>query len=339
MTDRSRNFFVGLTALAGVVGFAYLVFIFGEVPGWVTDTYPIRVSLNHGGGITPGSRVRLNGVDVGQVEEVRLKDNPREGVTILCQIEAQYDIPSGADVSSTAGLLGGAAQLSINTGTDGAVATEPLPRDGTGELEGVAPADFATLSQQLEESVEVQLENFGKLTEKLSALSDQYVVVGERVAAMLEERSVEDVDAGRVQANFTTMMARADARLAELEETIDQVNGIVGDEQVQDDIRQTISNARLFTEDARRLTERTDRNLDTLMRRFVAVADDLSRTLTSVDEMMEQASEGEGTLGRLMNDPALYQSLEDASGRLSDTLREAQLLIEKWKAEGLPVQF
>src|SRR5690554_5543440 len=100
MHDRKRNFFVGLTALAGVVGFVYLVFIFGEVPAWVTDSYRVTVTMDHAGGITPGSRVRLNGVDVGHVHSIELQDDPTDGVLIYCEIESAYEIPSDARVTS-----------------------------------------------------------------------------------------------------------------------------------------------------------------------------------------------------------------------------------------------
>lgn len=339
MTDRKRNFIVGLTALAGIVGFAYLVFIFGEVPAWVADTYRVTVKLDHAGGISAGSRVRLNGVDVGYVEDVRLQDDPTEGVVAYAQIESRYDIPSTATARTSAGLLGGAAQLAIVARGEPGVAVEPLPKDGSATMHGRAPADFATITEQLEQAVEEQLENFGRTTQKLAELSDQYVIVGERVADLLEERDLADVDAGRVGSNITTMLARADRRLSELRETIDAANRLMGDEQIHEDLRATLSNARLFTEDARRIAGSTEQNLDTVMRRFVAVADDLSRTLNSIDTLMQQANEGEGTLGRLVNDPALYNSLQDAANRLSDALRDAQLLIEKWRVEGLPIQF
>lgn len=341
MNEHARNFVVGLTALAGLLGFIYLVFIFGEVPAWVADTYRVTVTMDHAGGVTGGSRVRLNGVDVGYVESVRLREDAAEGVLIACQIESAYDIPSDARATAVTSLLGGGAQVAIRAERrpEVAVAAPPLPKDGSAVLHGRAPTDFATLTAEMERSVQQQLENFGRVTEKLVELSDQYILVGDRVATLLEERAVEDVDAGRVQANVTTLLARADARLAELHETIAQVNALLGDEQIHEDIRQTLANARLFSEDARRLTESTERNLDTLMRRFVAVADDLARTLDSVDGLVADARQGEGTLGRFVQDPALYNDLQDAAGRLSDVLREAQLLLEKWAAEGVPIQF
>ncbi len=49
------------------------------------------------------------------------------------------------------------------------------------------------------------------------------------------------------------------------------------------------------------------------------------------------AREGEGTIAQLLNNADLYRSLDDAAIRLERTLREAELLIGKVKAEGIPV--
>ena len=44
-------------------------------------------------------------------------------------------------------------------------------------------------------------------------------------------------------------------------------------------------------------------------------------------------------LGRLLNDPALYEDLDDAARRLDATLATLATLIEAIKAEGVKVEF
>jgi len=39
-----------------------------------------------------------------------------------------------------------------------------------------------------------------------------------------------------------------------------------------------------------------------------------------------------------MQNPDLYRSLKDASDRLNQTLEEVQLLVEKFKTEGVPLK-
>jgi hypothetical protein len=69
------------------------------------------------------------------------------------------------------------------------------------------------------------------------------------------------------------------------------------------------------------------------------VADSLSATLEDVRRLTRLASEGQGTVAQMLNNPDLYNSMTDAAQRLERALTEAQLLIEKYKAEGVPIHF
>ena len=62
-------------------------------------------------------------------------------------------------------------------------------------------------------------------------------------------------------------------------------------------------------------------------------------TLVEVRALTSRAASGGGTLGRLLNDPALYEDLDDAARRLADTLETLEILIEAVKAQGVKVEF
>ena len=50
---------------------------------------------------------------------------------------------------------------------------------------------------------------------------------------------------------------------------------------------------------------------------------------------LDLATNGQGTMGQLMNNPDLYNSLKDATTRLDKALTEFQLLAEKFRTEGV----
>ncbi|MCG8510359.1 MAG: hypothetical protein MI741_14120, partial [Rhodospirillales bacterium] len=79
--------------------------------------------------------------------------------------------------------------------------------------------------------------------------------------------------------------------------------------------------------------------VDALKKSYVKLADDLSEAVVSMQNLVNQMSEGEGTVGKLVKDPKLYDNLNDAAERLNTALDEIRLLVEKWKKEGLPIQF
>ncbi len=339
MTERTRNIVVGITALGGLAGLAVMILLFGLLPKWIEPGYGIVIELDDSSGVASGSRVRMSGVDIGSVDRVQLKTDPSKGVDLYCRIQTKYSIPEGSRVTSVAGLLGGGAQLQIES----APMTSPaLPRDGTGHLSGKASnvtRDFQKLAERIETDLHVQLSGLGKLSDRIGTLTDEYVAIGKKLNSLLEQRSIEDVDAGKVAANVTTIIARTDAGLRDLKSTVKSINDLIGDPELKSGIKDTIANAKQITGEVRQFTGDVKVKLEALTTRYVALADDMSKTLASATAMLEDARNGKGTLGKLVGDPALYNNMQDAAGRLSDALKEMKLLILKWKAEGLPVHF
>ena len=67
-------------------------------------------------------------------------------------------------------------------------------------------------------------------------------------------------------------------------------------------------------------------------------------TVNHLDELLSQfvefgkvLNDSEGSLGQFMNNPDLYRSLNSAAERLDKALTELQLLLQKFKAEGIKV--
>ncbi len=73
--------------------------------------------------------------------------------------------------------------------------------------------------------------------------------------------------------------------------------------------------------------------------RVVPAMEQFEATAMELEHLARLASEGEGTLGRLLNDPALYLSLTETAQLLDELIIEVQLLIEKIEAEGLRTIF
>ncbi len=344
MKERTRNLVVGLTAIAGLLALAYLIFIFGEMPAWTGEFYRVQFTIADASGLTEGSRIRLAGVDVGEIEQIRLHENPSLGVRMLGRIEADYEIPAGSKALAEGSLLGGAAALNIIPPPPDAppAALAPLPKTG----EGVIEARSVSITRQLSEmteglggGLEEQLENFSRVSESILKLSAEYTELGKELRGLVAVRDLAAVDAGRASPNLYTALARADKRLQELAETTRKLNALIGDEQMIENLRATVANARQFTENATELTENAGDQLQALTKRYIAVADELGQSLDSLNLLLAQARTGQGTLGKLMQDPELYNAFTDAAYQLNDALKEARLLIQKWKAEGLPVQF
>ena len=339
MNETRRNIAVGLTTLAGVLGLGALMMLFGYVPGLLREGYDVQITLPHAAGLSQGSRVSIRGYDVGEVEGLTLRP---DGIIATAHVREGIDLPEGTRAMVTPGsLIGGGAgvEFVIDEAPEGA---EMLPRDGSATIPGTAETFTAQLTNQLTAAIEGPAADFNRLTNSFEQISGEWAQVGSDVRALLEQRDLADVDSGEAVGNLSTVLARMDGRLAELEDVIASVDEVVGDPQLRRDIRQTAANAREVSDtvagsiDDVKTTLTT--SVDSLRRRYVAVADDMSGTLASLQETSNRLREGDGTAGKFINDPALYDNLNDAAQRMNTAIDDLKLLLRTWKDEGVPVE-
>jgi phospholipid/cholesterol/gamma-HCH transport system substrate-binding protein len=343
MTERSRNIIVGFTAIAGLVGFGWLIMIFGEVPRWVKNTYAVEIRIDDAQGLAAGSRVKLNGVDIGEVDKIQLPEDPTQGVNLTAHIRSSMRIPQPAEVTASTGMLGGGAMINIKPlpPKEGQKITY-LPTDGSGKLVAHFSSltnDLAAMTRRMEQQFAPQFQNLTRVSDKIVEFADTYVALGNQMKALVEQRSPADVDAGKVAGNLSTILARADQRVADLKQAVDGLNKLLGDPKLQEQLRETVANARDMTANANKLAISANDKIDQLTRKLMSAADDLSKTLSSMDGLVTDARAGKGTMGKLMQDPAMYDNFSDAAAKLGDAIKDLRLLIQKWKAEGLPVHF
>ena len=238
-------------------------------------------------GLQESSRVKLRGVEVGNVRSIELE---RDRVLVEIAVESKYAdmIPANslAEIGS-AGLLGG-VEINILQG-DAAEAIE-----AGAFFEGAIKPDM-----------------IGSLADKGTELMDGLNETVSGVNALLADNSASIT---ALVSNLESMSASVDALLAAVSGDVD---GIMGD--VKD-----------FTD---ALAENTGRiesiieNLDTFTG-DVAAADlvsQLNTTVTTLNDVLGTLEAGEGSIGQLLTDPALYTSLNEASDNLGALLEDLKL--------------
>ncbi|NBX24890.1 MAG: MCE family protein [Planctomycetes bacterium] len=76
-----------------------------------------------------------------------------------------------------------------------------------------------------------------------------------------------------------------------------------------------------------------------LTARFVSTGEQIDAVLDGLNQAIAKASTGQGTMGRLMNDPKLYNDLSESAQRLSQTLRDLQAMVQRIREEGVELRF
>jgi phospholipid/cholesterol/gamma-HCH transport system substrate-binding protein len=324
-----------------VVGLCVLLFLFGYVPAFFKQTYLMTIEMPDALRLNTGSRVKLFGIDIGEVRTIRLKEPAGSGVRVAIELRDEVLIPKGSHAEVDTDLLGGSATLNIIP----PILLDPtyptLATDGS----AVIPGELGSLAGAF-----AQLD---RLASSVENLSREWQVVGSNLNILLQQADPAEVDAGKALPTMRTVIQRVDSRLAEFRKVLDGVQRYTGSEDMYSDVTTTAENARKFSEqldslqkkadgfltETQKATTQTAADAQEMLKRYTQLANQLSESTTSLQRAIDQINEGEGTVAKLLTDPTLYDSFEATADRVSRMVDEMTLMLQKWKAEGVPVQF
>ena len=80
------------------------------------------------------------------------------------------------------------------------------------------------------------------------------------------------------------------------------------------------------------------KNVDDLTRKLLGSAEKLSSALDGINRTVTKIEAGEGSVGKFINDPKLYNTLLEASQQLSLSLKEFRQLLKQWKEKGVGIK-
>ena len=83
------------------------------------------------------------------------------------------------------------------------------------------------------------------------------------------------------------------------------------------------------------LASGTGRNIDSISTNLTKLTNNLARTTTSIDTLLERINRGQGTLGRMAADTAMYANLRDLSVALTALLTDLKEHPDKYMKPGL----
>ncbi len=347
MKEVTRNVLVGLFVLGSLAVAAILMVWFGEAPEWMgTGDWTLEVTgVREIRGIGEGTPVLLNGVEIGRVVSLDFVDReiPGHGVVICAKIKRDYSVPHGATAKIYGSMFGlGSGQ--INIVVPPGPPAPPLDRDK-------APSIHGTMASMIREFIpEDFTDSFRRTVDHIGNLAEATTPVAASLAKLLEERSVDEVAepgaaARGITANLSTLMER-------LDEMVANVNTVLGDENVQGDIRGVARDLKdasegikelvvLWQQETKRIAnttndaiERADERLTQVLSKTTEVLEHLDDAATSLAAASGQVSSGEGTVGRLLYDDRLYESAVLALQRLTEVLDRLERYTGKIEEDG-----
>jgi phospholipid/cholesterol/gamma-HCH transport system substrate-binding protein len=328
---------VGVTILVALTILGVLIFLLTGQGDIFVDNATLRTYMADSSGMATGAPVRLNGILIGNVKEIRLSDSgdPRRVVEFIMDVEERFlkEIPVDSVAGISAANLLGDKFINITKGTaqqtvrDGAE-VRSLQSQDIPELMAQSAALLGTLQtivtrvDRLLADVEAGQGNIGKF------LRDEELYQRLNAIGAEAQRLVSDIRTGKgtlsrllyddsLYQEVRAPIRRIEAILAGLEQGKGTAGLLMKDRQLYDEAQQSLTEVRQLVNalnagqgTAGKLLkdEQLYRNINTLV--------------AKIDQTLDKVNSGQGTLGQLVVNPQLYDSMTGATREINSLIKD-----------------
>ena len=276
-----------LAAIAAVIGFRFMsdIPVFKQAQEY-TSTFE-RVD-----GLGTGSQVIIRGVKVGSVNRVQLVESDSVMITMRLDLDERLPKNSIARLTSL-GLIEGKS-IVIERGD-----SDEYIEEG-GRVKGIyVDSMMEVLGERGEEIGEDLSDSFTELNQFLRQLNK---TLDDESSASLD-RTIHNVES--VTRNISDVL---DSKKEEINEAIASGSSMMG----QLDTMATTNRPKVDSLMA---------SLEYNVRELEKVRVEIESASGNLNEILEKINSGEGTLGRLVNDPSMYDNLDELSVELKELVR------------------
>lgn len=287
----SREIKTGIIVVAGIVAFIFGLSYLKSSPLFENNKTFYAVYDNVGG-LQPGTQVSINGFNVGNITNIRFKDGSGKLlVTLTVNNDFEFSENSIAELFDT-GIIGGKAVQIVPV-------FDKAPRAKSGDtLQSKIKPGITELVQQKLTPLQMKIEGAVSHADTLLMNFNQIL---------------DDPTKRRLQETITSL----NQTVKSFKGSADNLNLLLDNNKVQLD--SSLKNVSHITSNFSKLS-------DSL------VASDLGGTLaefkTTVNKLntiLAKIENGEGSMGKLVKDDALYDNLEEASKELDLLLQDFRL--------------
>lgn len=276
-----------LAAIAAVVGFRFM----SDVP-ILSQSQMVQTTFERADGLGSGSQVFVKGVKVGSVSEVHL--TPSDSVRVTMRLDMNRPLPKGTVAYLTSlGLIEGKS-IVLDLGSS----DEDVEFGGT--IEGrYVQSIMETLGSKGQELGDDLTSTFTELNiflEQLNETLDEDAqsslnetlentsAATRQISSMLEKKQ-QDID--KAITSGSSMLAQLDTLASENRPRVDSVMA----------------------------------SLEQNIRELEKVRVELEGASAELNEILQKINSGQGTIGKMVNDPSLYNNLDELTNELNELVK------------------
>ena len=311
MRRYTTEFWVGFFTLISILIAVYMVFRTGDLRLERHPGYKVHVNFPDVAGLDAGDMVRVAGVQVGRVEAIRLEENLAR---VTLSVDHRVPLYENATAQiETYGLLGN-RYVSVDPGHP----RRPRVSPG-GEIDStISSQELNVLFARLNE-VAGDLKEVTTTLRRVFGGAEGELALRE-ILTNTRELSRELVETVREnQEEFRQTMKHAALLTRQMQEMVSENRDAV--RRTLAAVPETAENVREITADARRLLNDHYEDISETLSNLRLASVQLEASLKVMEQISGKIREGEGTLGKLIQDEALYAEAQS-------TLREMRNLIE-----------
>jgi len=281
-----------------IAAFLLIAFIF--VVGDITvifrkQGYPLYISFDTAAGLEKNAMVRMRGVKVGYVKDIRLE---KSRAKVLMSIEPGIEIPRDSKATLAALGLLGEKYIEILPGEE----TGFCPPEGI--LEGTLPVSFDQMGSLLL-SIGNEVKEMGKTLRGVLGEEEFRTNIRETIQNLssftgdLKEFFGESKgDINQSLQESSKAIQKFDQRVEEISQNLNELISLL-----KETVEENRENVKINLEHIKELITKTEESLRLLI------------------ESLEKINKGEGTLGKLIREPELYQRAEEVVRDLEGVMR------------------
>src|SRR5882762_1453670 len=287
---------VGLFVLVALCVIASAIFYITGA-GFLGPKYRLKTYLPETAGVTNGAPVRLDGVDIGNVETIKFvphipgkTPDKKRNIEVVLRLDKRYqnDILTDSTASLiTEGLLGN-RYVNITRGFTGVPLKEDQEVPGTAEK---ALADVMASIQGLA----------ADMREVISSLQQGKGTLGKLF--------VDD----QAYNNLNSLLSKSNQMVGDIQKGHGTLGKLVASDEMYTKANSTLDNLNGIVTDARGGKGTIGRLLND-----PSLYDDAKRALENGNSMISDVKAGKGTLGNLATDDELYNKLRESSTNLAN---------------------
>jgi len=318
---------VGATVLGGLIVLVWMILRFGGdiVQPFAQEGMPIRLSTSRADGVAEGSQVYYRGVIVGKVVKLELAENV-QAVNSVAEVNTKPALPGNVEaLIRLTNFLGGSTGITLEV-LPGENPTGTLQKDQLIQTRyiglDVLPPAFADLATELQKTSKQFRE--ANLAKDLSTQINKAGQLIDSVQSLIADQKMRD----DLKATITNL--RADSEKADK---------VIADAQKFTDKRPKMSDdAASAVADVRTTVDKTQKHIDAIAQSVNDRLAQVATTLDQVQSIVNKVDKGDGTIGKLVNDPKLYQNLLETTDQLSVSAKDLRRLFEQWEQEGVSLK-